>query len=1400
MRNLRLQGERHGAVDSFPNVAFVDRVRLVEGEAGRVFLTSGGRLVRVSEERCEIVWEVSLHEVVEESNAEGRWFSVTLVDTVLVCLSRSGAIATVDPLNGEASLVGEFQHGIYGGIWSPDREVLVLVTLAEPEDTTGSPSSVILCMTADFQVLAEIPMEPHETNETVYLVWRPDGSLLGVSSVDQTDQQRKIRIYQREPFKLLALGRTEDSSGKLIANIQSTPLAWAGPGCSQLMASIIPKGRKDLQIGFLEPNGLRHGQFQLRLSDATSSSVLGITWNAASDVLMVHVRESDYDTVQLWTRTNYHWYQKWNMQFPSRCSNASFDEEDPYQFDVLLESSAEWIQYKFRWETSNVDKFGTAIVVDGRELLLTPLEKALVPPPMAAATLSLPAPLLDIVVDETHMADKEPLLVAILSDGRAAIFAGEDSKSTSPVIPNFRPPSLKALAVLPEEAKSWRSWCFADNTTISESLESLHLVAVQAGSRYRQERLIDIVISWDTQETEPSEAKVDIGQEVVLENRLLAIVPWSDCAEGVLLELVDGTLLEYSPREAAVLPLEDFGTLLEPCPWIAGIKRPADLVQDSHRERFVVGMSERARLFCHDLLLSDSISSFILDYKHRFLCFATLESRCELRFLPLVGLIEYDPLSGLDETLPLLRGYEPRHVERGTTLVTALEKPSVILQMPRGNLEGIFPRALVLQHSMRTTNAGEFEHAFSLMRRQKVDVNLIVDMNPGAFVRDGAVELVEQVKNIDHLNLFISTLQNWDCTAVKYRIPAWLKRSLGRNPTGSDFDYSTKVNQVCERLRSILIEAERTGHTVGGRNVSAGQYLLPILSTFAKQQPPQLEQALSLIKSNALDTHGDSSRKPPLFSDSAQHSIQYLAFLADYELLFDTALGMYDFDIARAVARNSQMDPKFYLPLLKGYRELPQFYGRCQVDLRLKRFDMALRNLHESGKCGEEVSAGGRDEAGHSANGFEASFQLIKEHKLHGIGLELFRGAEEQHRILLDLGDNLLNLKKAEEALGIFLIADPVDRERVMKAARACRNWRIYFSHAFPQGIHTADGEADIARTEIEAPKRRMLARDVAEELESSWPEGSERRRALAEAAQLLLDYAEDVVEAIEVLLRGFWWEEAKRIATMHDRPDLQRRCVEAAVAYARISAEECREKERTFADVCKRYEEVLQIRKNAFVSGEVDALGLVVEGQEDDTGSVFSAASHASNLSNLSGGSTGSTGSVGSISTVISVRSTTSFSLAGADEAYRHKSKYNEIGKKGKKKKKKKAKTRTKVIPGSEQELQGLVESLSASIIDDDFVKLLADTILFLFHEREIAAARGLYAAATAASNRIRQCQDERKEREIVRVKESRKENHGRENVEHPSEITVDSLMCSEIATKVHELLRFTASLDLLS
>ena len=55
-------------------------------------------------------------------------------------------------------------------------------------------------------------------------------------------------------------------------------------------------------------------------------------------------------------------------------------------------------------------------------------------------------------------------------------------------------------------------------------------------------------------------------------------------------------------------------------------------------------------------------------------------------------------------------------------------------------------------------NRLDFKGAFILMRKHRINMNLIYDHNPDAFL-DNVASFVEQVDNINHINLFLTDLQ-----------------------------------------------------------------------------------------------------------------------------------------------------------------------------------------------------------------------------------------------------------------------------------------------------------------------------------------------------------------------------------------------------------------------------------------------------------------------------------------------------------------------------------------------------------------------------------------------------------------------------------------------------------------
>ena len=83
---------------------------------------------------------------------------------------------------------------------------------------------------------------------------------------------------------------------------------------------------------------------------------------------------------------------------------------------------------------------------------------------------------------------------------------------------------------------------------------------------------------------------------------------------------------------------------------------------------------------------------------------------------------------------------------------------SVVLQMPRGNLETIYPRALVVAAVRRSIESNRYDEAFMTCRNQRVDMNILHDHDPDRFTANIPM-IVDQIKRVEHLDLLLSQLR-----------------------------------------------------------------------------------------------------------------------------------------------------------------------------------------------------------------------------------------------------------------------------------------------------------------------------------------------------------------------------------------------------------------------------------------------------------------------------------------------------------------------------------------------------------------------------------------------------------------------------------------------------------------
>ena len=271
-----------------------------------------------------------------------------------------------------------------------------------------------------------------------------------------------------------------------------------------------------------------------------------------------------------------------------------------------------------------------------------------------------------------------------------------------------------------------------------------------------------------------------------------------------------------------------------------------------------------------------------------------------------------------------------RSIERGARLVTAMPSIfAVVLQMPRGNLETIYPRALVLAGVRDSINKRKYKRAFLACRNQRVDMNILHDHAPQQFISNVNM-FIDQVQKVGHIDLFLSQLRSEDVSKTMYK--ETLRTAEETEGKNNSAEQGTKINRICDAFLKAL----------KGRMSTHSQNAV---TAHVCKSPPDLDAGLSQI--------AELRTANPELVDAA---IEHICFLADVNRLYDNALGLYDLRLASLIAQQSQKDPKEYGPFLQNLQRMTPLRMQYEIDNYLGRFQKALHHLCDL-KAFEEVKS-----------------------------------------------------------------------------------------------------------------------------------------------------------------------------------------------------------------------------------------------------------------------------------------------------------------------------------------------------------------------------------------------------------------------------------------------------------
>ncbi|KAG4301971.1 hypothetical protein PCK1_001947 [Pneumocystis canis] len=790
-------------------------------------ITNNGEVSTIAKK--EALWSLSELSEVEISDFQ------FLLETQIYCLiMKNGDIVLIqrDCSSEEErfEIVGSVENGIVAAKWAPDETVLAICTGEEK----------LLLMSKNFEMISEIPLLESDINitnnvsvgwgksETQFqgkrskttpcdptipkkvdkgllssfddqltrISWRDDGAFLALSKID-AGCRRVIRVFSRN-------GTLESVSHPV--DYLESHLSWKPSG--SVIASIQRKP-EELFVVFFEKNGYRHGEFSLKSLSPNKDIILDIQWNFDSTLLAILLSNK----IQLWHMNNYHWYLNYEIKFQSNM-NAFIKWHSEIPLMLALVNKDDLSLYYFIWTITSpplslLHDYGTVAVINGDNLQLTPFKIANVPPPLSFRDIKL---------------SKVPTSLSISSDSNYILSLADN------ILEIIHWPLNTDFSAFPE---------IVNKLDLTEFLNTYYSRQIL----YLQENMFAILLdTYDVSKiffflfNPPKE--LELFNNISFETKIALISSGSN-EKSVIVESIKGDVFNLSLKEDCKIDKIFLFSLPLLCCYMRSTLYPEN--------KIIFFMSENGKLFANDHLISTNCTSFISS--EEYLIFTTSHL---VKFVKVMPKIE-DFIVPSDD----ITNINVRCIEKGAKIISVVpSSTALIFQMPRGNIEVIYPRVLVLSEVYKSIKLKKYDKAFLLCRTHRIDTNILYDYDPSQFL-DNVSLFVTQLNNSEYLNLFLSTLKEENLAKTLYNLESKIKNDIESEKKISSVE-SVKVNTICDCILKVLT------------TYSDKEYVESILTAHLTKIPTDYVSALKLIidlKNTSLNT--------------AQKAIKYICILAD---------------------------------------------------------------------------------------------------------------------------------------------------------------------------------------------------------------------------------------------------------------------------------------------------------------------------------------------------------------------------------------------------------------------------------------------------------------------------------------------------------------------------------------
>lgn len=414
---------------------------------------------------------------------------------------------------------------------------------------------------------------------------------------------------------------------------------------------------------------------------------------------------------------------------------------------------------------------------------------------------------------------------------------------------------------------------------------------------------------------------------------------------------------------------------------------------------------------------------------------------------------------------------------------------SIVLQMPRGNVETIFPRAMVVAGIRSLIDEKNYSRAFSYCRTQRVDMNILYDHNPEQFLSHVGLFL-DQIQSVSQIDLFLSSLRAEDVTQTMYQDTKRPRTETAITPsTPAPNPTTSKVNTICDALLKALQSRKATN-------------LQNIITSHVCKDPPALDDGLIIVAELMREDE-----------KLAERAVEHICFLVDVNRLYDHALGLYNLDLALLVAQQSQRDPREYLPFIQDLHKQTDVRRKFQIDDHLGRHSKALANLQ-------------------TMDVFEELCTYTTRHTLYQEALRLYRYEQARLSTLTELYAAYLETRSAYREAGLAY-------ESLQNYAKATSCYQAAGASCWQECLFTAQQQSPPLSADAMADVATALA-------DALW-----EAKDYSAAASIHVDYLSSLDQAIRCLCKGYHFAEAIRLVIRESRPDLLSSAVDVGIAEA---------------------------------------------------------------------------------------------------------------------------------------------------------------------------------------------------------------------------------------------------------